>query len=139
MVIILDVKDYASQIENIGYSESFDWQCQKCGQIHHETEKRNFERRKIKCICQSNDKRAEEINKALKEVNYKFLYNEEQSFTPSNNGKIECKKPIYVQCLKCGKKSYEYYHNIRKGHKKCNCNEDKKFTRELTPQEFFEK
>lgn len=119
--------------------DSFDWQCSNCGKIHHETEYRNFIRRTFKCVCQSNEIRFNEINQELEKNNYSFLHKQPFAYQVSKNGKIECKKPILVKCLKCGKISYEYYNNIRKGHKKCNCNSKKKFTRGLTIQEFYNK
>ena len=98
--------------------DSFDWQCSNCGKIHHETEYRNFIRRTFKCVCQSNEIRFNKINQELEKNNYSFLHKQPFAYQVSKNGKIECKKPILVKCLKCGKISYEYYNNIRKGHKK---------------------
>lgn len=143
-MIKIDVKkDYLLQFpdffDRLRYNESFDWQCADCGQQHHETEYRNFQRRKIKCVCQANQQRIAEMNEALAQVNYVFLYKEPQAYEVSKNGKIECKKKILVQCLKCGKISYEFYHNLVRQHKRCNCNETKAFTRDLTTQEFVNK
>lgn len=124
---------------NIGNSrEIFNWKCLNCGREYSE-EKRNFFRRETKCICQKISARAKEINECLAEQNYLFLIDEENSYSPTLTGMIDLKKPIYVKCLNCGKESYEYYHNLRTGHKKCNCNPDKKFTLHFSTEDFINK
>lgn len=144
IIVDIDCEDYINSsnkifFEQLGYNDSFDWKCAICGEEHHESEYRNFQRRKTKCACQFNRQRFKEIEEELNKVNYSFLHDKENSYQVSKNGKIECKKPILVKCLNCSKESYEYYHNIRKGHKKCNCNITKKFTRNLTVDDFIEK
>ena len=118
--------------------EIFNWKCLNCGREHIE-EKRNFFRREIKCICQKINIRAEEMNKILAEKKYLFLINEENSYSSTSSGMIDLKKPIYVKCLDCGKESYEYYHNLRTEHKRCNCNTNKKFTLYCSTEDFINK
>ena len=125
-----------NKIENS--KEIFNWKCSNCGREHSE-EKRNFARREMKCTCQKIVARAKEMNDALAEQNYLFLIDEENSYSPTSTGMMDLKKPIYVKCLKCGKESYEYYHNLRIGHKKCNCNSDKKFTLHFSTEDFVNK
>lgn len=145
VVPIIDLnKDYNEQypdfFNSLGYRESFTWECKNCHSVHEETEYRNFQRRKTKCPCQYNNARCKEIDEKLRSVGYTFLYNEDGAYDIDiNTGFINIKKPIKVQCLRCDKTSKEFYYNILKGHKKCNCDLDKKFTRNLTPQEFVEK
>lgn len=124
---------------SIGYKDSFDWQCQFCGQIHHETQLRNFQRRKNKCSCQDRQNQIIYLQARLKEVNYIFLEKEKNNATLLPNKKIDTKKPILVKCLKCGKISMQYYNNLIKEHKKCNCNQNKKFTRNFSTEDFIKK
>lgn len=114
------------------------WQCSLCGRVHEE-EERNYTRRDIKCVCQKNKKRIEEMNNILLEKKYLFLYQREDSYKTTKTGAIDVKKPIFVKCLNCGKESYEYYHNLRTEHKRCNCNENKTFTMNCSTEEFIEK
>ena len=93
----------------------------------------------MKCVCQRNVARANEINEILAEKNYLFLMNEKNSYSQTSSGIINLKKPIYVKCLNCGKESYEYYHNLRTEHKRCNCNLNKKFTLNCSTKEFINK
>ena len=134
-MVLLNPNDN-NKIENS--KEIFNWKCSNCGREHSE-EKRNFVRREMKCICQKIAARAKEMNEVLAEKNYLFLIDEENSYSPTLTGMIDLKKPIYVKCLKCGKESYEYYHNLRIGHKKCNCNLDKKFTLHFSTEDFIKK
>lgn len=144
MVIEIDVnidykQQYPSFFNSLGYNDCFEWKCSNCGTIHTETEYRNFQRRKIKCSCQYNLNRCKEIDNKLKKVNYSFLYQEDNAFSTNKSGTLNLKKPILVKCLSCGKISKEFYYNILKNHKKCNCREDKKFTRNINIEEFIQK
>lgn len=144
MVIEIDVNtDYKQQHPNffgsLGYNDYFEWKCSNCGTVHVETEYRNFQRRKIKCSCQYNLARCKEVDNKLKQVNYSFLYQEDNAFSTNKSGTLNLKKPILVKCLSCGKISKEFYYNILKDHKKCNCREDKKFTRNISAEEFIQK
>ena len=121
------------------YNDSFEWKCSFCGQKHFESELRNFKRRAVKCPCQKRQKQIQMIQKELKLVNYKFLNEEKDSYQLTKTESIDTKKPILVQCLKCEKISHEYYQNILKGHKKCNCNPDKNFTRNFSTEDFLAK
>lgn len=133
-------QQYPDFFKQLGYNDSFTWQCKNCHSIHQESEYRNFQRRKIKCPCQHNQQKIQEINKKLAQVNYIFLYLEPDAYSVNEEkGIIDLKKPILVQCLNCLKKSKEYYYNILKKHKRCNCNDTKKFTRNITVQEFIQK
>lgn len=85
------------------------------------------------------EERCLKMNEDLGPANYEFLFNEPNSFETSASGTVDCKRPILVKCLKCGKISREYYQNIRIGHKKCNCNETKKFTRNFSVEDFIKK
>lgn len=135
----IDVNDTNRQIKNLLYNEAFEWKCKNCGKINQETEYRNFQRRKFLCSCQERDLQFLNIQKELKNKNYIFLYYKENSYEKTIKEKIDTKKKILVQCLNCDKISYEYYQNIRTGHKKCNCNENKKFTRNISTQDFINK
>lgn len=126
-------------INNLLYNQSFDWKCLNCNKINHETEYRNFQRRKILCSCQARDEQFNKIQKQLIKQNYTFLYEEPNSYELTATENIDTKKKILVKCLNCGKISYEYYGNIRTGHKKCNCNEKKKFTRNFSTEDFIKK
>lgn len=143
-MVEIDVnKDYKQQypdfFNSLGYNAYFEWKCSNCGTIHKETEYRNFQRRKIKCSCQYNLIRCQEVNEKLRIVNYTFLYQEKDSFSTNKTGTLNLKKPILVKCLSCGKISKEFYYNILKSHKKCNCRKDKKFTRNISVEEFIQK
>ena len=142
-IIDLD-KDYKSQypdfFNSLGYNTSFEWECKRCHTIHKETEYRNFQRRKIKCPCQYNFDRCKIVDKNLRKSGYRFLYSDNNSFSVvDKTGFIDLKKPIKVQCINCSRTTKEYYYNILKGHKKCNCNSEKKFTRNITTEEFVSK
>lgn len=121
------------------YNSSFEWVCPFCQQEHFESELRNFQRRAIKCPCQRRQQQIQELQKELGKVNYKFLDKENNSYQLTKTKKVDIKKPILVQCLKCSKISYEYYQNIRIGHKKCNCNPNKSFTRNFSTDDFLAK
>jgi len=132
---IMENQDFFLKLQN---RDIFNWQCSYCGEQHSD-EKRNFIRREIKCPCQKRKIKAEKINLVLQKKHYYFLFNDEDSYQLSKTKSIDTKKPIKVKCLNCGKISYEYYGNISNGHKKCNCNPEKKFTRNCTNSEFIEK
>lgn len=132
-------QQYPDFFKQLGYNSSFEWRCKNCHIIHQESEYRNFQRRKIKCSCQYNQQKFQEINQELSKVNYTFLYLESNAYNVNEKGIIDLKKPILVQCLNCHKKSKEYYYNILKEHKRCNCNNTKKFTCNITTQEFIQK
>lgn len=127
-------------INNLLYNQAFDWKCLNCNKINHETEYRNFQRRKILCSCQTRDEQFKKIQSQLIKQNYTFLYQEPNSYELTKATEaIDTSKKILVKCLNCEKISYEYYGNIRTGHKKCNCNETKKFTREFSTEDFIRK
>ena len=141
MIILNPNKNnFSDELKGLYDSSPFEWQCEFCHEIHQETEKRNFIRRQNKCSCQKRYKKCIEMNTSLKTVNYEFLFNEPNSYTLRTTGTIDATCfPILVKCLNCGKISYEYYYNIKKEHKKCNCNSKKTFTRGLTTSEFIAK
>lgn len=124
--------------DTLGARETFSWKCEECGEEHLD-EKRNFIRRKIKCLCQKRKERIYEVETELNKQNFTFLQEALNSYSITENGNIDLKKAIYVKCLNCGKEGYEYYYNLKNGHKKCNCNAEKKFTRDCTTEEFLEK
>lgn len=132
-------EQYPEFFSKLGYQDPFEWECILCGQLHEETEFRNYQRRKIKCNCQYNKERVKEIDKELSKIGYTFLYNDKNAYELTNKGCINLKHPIKVQCNRCKKISYELYYNIRNKHKKCNCDIDKKFTRDITTEEFIQK
>lgn len=130
-----DIKD----LQKLKYNEEFVWECTLCKQQHKENQLRNFKRRMYKCPCQERQIQSQEIQQALASVNYIFLKDRKDSYQLTKTGKIDVRKKIFVRCLKCGKESYEFYHNIRKNHKRCNCNETKCFSRNCSTEDFLRK
>lgn len=122
--------------KELKYNQNFDWTCLNCNQVHHEKEFRNMKRRKYICACVMREDQLKQLNTKLSNVNYEVI---PQDFILTEKGKIDIEKPILVKCLICGKESQEYYHNIRTQHKRCNCNQTKKFTRNFEVEDFLKK
>lgn len=115
--------------------KQYHWICPLCLRENIETEGRNFLRRKNKCSCQILNDDINKKRKCLFDNGFLLI---DFSLT-DNSTKIDTKKIITVKCVKCDRIINGYYYNILKGHKKCNCDSSKKFTRDLDREDFINK
>lgn len=116
-----------------------EWQCGNCGKINKD-EYRNIFRRNHICSCYKIKEQIDNIKNKLRLKGYEFLDKETDKYTTTKHGLIDTSKTkLPVRCLKCGKTFEAYCGNLISGHKKCDCDLNKIYTLDLSPQEYRNK
>lgn len=124
--------DFETQLANAKHSDLILYTCPTCGTIDELT-KKNFLRRKNKClVCATQQKKIErdiQIKNVLLDKNIEII----------GELPVRIADKVTFRCTRCGRIDEGALVNLQKGRKKCNCNPERQFKTNITHEEFLEK